>query len=138
VRLIGMVVLGMAALAVAGCGSGGSDGATESAKRFGGENREAAQVVEDFESAIHDGDAKRICDDLLSQRNRPVRCESDVKAFVGQAQNKKVDLEVRSVALRGDRGRARVRISGGPAGGKTVTYPLAREHGQWRITAVEA
>jgi hypothetical protein len=137
VRLVGMAVLGMACLAVAACGSGGSDGGTESAERFGGEKRKAAQVVEDFESAIHQGDAKRICDDLLSKRNRPVRCESDVKAFVAQAQNKKVDLEVRSVSLHGDRGRARVRISGGPTGGQTVSYPLAREDGEWRITAVE-
>ena len=136
-RLIGMAVLGVAVLAVTSCGSGGSGGSTESAKRFSGEKQKAAQVVEDFESGIHDGDAKRICDDVLSKRDRPENCESDVKAFVGQAQNKKVDLEVRSVALRGDRAKARVRISGGPTGGQTVTYPLAKEDGEWRITAVQ-
>jgi hypothetical protein len=135
VRLIG--ALGLTALAVAGCGSGGSGGSTESAKNFSGEKQKAAQVVEDFESGIHDGDAKRICDQVLSKRNRPANCESDLKAFVGQAQNKKVDLEVKGVALRGDRAKARVRISGGPTGGQTVTYPLAKEHGEWRITAAQ-
>jgi hypothetical protein len=134
-RLIG--ALGLAALAVAGCGPGGSGDGTESAKSFSGEKQKAAQVVEDFESGIHDGDAKRICDQVLSKRNRPANCESDVKAFVGQARNKRVDLEVKAVALRGDRAKARVRISGGPAGGQTVTYPLAKEDGDWRITGVQ-
>ena len=134
-RLIG--ALGLGALAMAGCGPGGSGDGTESARSFSGEKQKAAQVVEDFESGIHDGDAKRICDQVLSKRNRPANCESDVEAFVGQARNKKVDLEVRSVALRGDRATARVRISGGPTGGQTVTYPLAKEDGEWRITGVQ-
>jgi hypothetical protein len=135
VRLIG--ALGLAALAVAGCGAGGSGHSTESAKHFSGEKQKVAQVVEDFETDIHDGDAKRICDQVLSKRNRPANCEADLKAFVGQARSKKVDLEVKSVALRGDRAKVRVRVSGGPTGGQTVTYPLVKEDGHWRITGVQ-
>jgi hypothetical protein len=137
VRLAQVTALGLGAVAIAGCGSGDSGGSTESAKRFSGEKQKVAQVVEDFESGIHEGDAKQICDEVFSKRDRPGNCESDVKSFTADAENRDVDLEVTSVTLHGDSARARVRISGVPTGRRTVTYPLAKEQGEWRIAAVQ-
>jgi hypothetical protein len=124
-------------LVLAGCGGGGGGGATESAKRFKGEKQKAAQTVEDFEAASHKADAKRVCNDILAKRDRPKNCERDVKAFLGQGGAKKVDLEVKSVTIHGNRATARVAITGaGAAKPQNTTYPLLKENGKWRITGV--
>lgn len=118
---------------LAGCGSQ----ATESAKRFQGEQRDVAQVVEDFQQASRDGDAKKVCDDLFSPRTKPQDCEKEVKTGLDQLGSKKVSLDVRSVAIKGDTATARVAVKEGTSGDSTATYPLAKEDGGWRITSDE-
>jgi hypothetical protein len=135
-RLLHVAALPLAGLLVlAGCGGGDGGGGRESAKRFDGDQQKVAQVIEDFERATHEGDAKRVCDDVLAKRDRPANCERNVKAFLGKGANEKVDLEVKSVRVEGDRARARVAISGAGRS-QTINYPLLREDGEWRITGV--
>jgi hypothetical protein len=123
-------------LLVSGCGGGGGDGgSSESAKRFDGERQKVAQVIEDFETASHDGDAKRVCDDVLAKRDRPANCERDVKAALGKGASRKIDLEVKSVRINGDKASARVAITGAGRS-QATTYPLLKEGGKWRITGV--
>ena len=79
-----------AALLVASCG--GSDGATDdgdnSALKLTGERRAAAQVVEDFGTAIRGKDWKRICNELYSADERDLQkglledsCEEGVDRY---------------------------------------------------------
>jgi hypothetical protein len=126
----------LVALTLAGCGGGGA-GPTESAKRFTGEKQKAAQTVEDFEAASHEGDAKRVCNEILAKRDRPENCERDVKAFLGKGAAKKVDLEVKAVEVHGNKASARVAIKGAGTPRPQITrYPLLKDGGKWRITGV--
>jgi hypothetical protein len=135
-RHLSAVCLPLAGLLVlTGCGDGGGSDSTESAKGFKGEQQKAAQVVEDFETASHDGDAKRVCNDVLAKRDKPANCERDVKAFLGKGANEKVDLAVKSVRIKGNKATARVAITGAGRS-QTTTYPLLKEDGEWRITGV--
>src|SRR4051794_15796783 len=53
--------LALAGLAMAGCGGDGPN-----AKRFSGESKDVAAVVDRVQEYAHDGDAAKICDDLLT------------------------------------------------------------------------
>lgn len=116
---------------------GGGQKTSESAKRFSGDQRKVAQVVEDFQAAAHDGDNKRVCNEVISKRDHPENCESDVRTYFSRKQNRKVQLDVLTVSIKGSNASARVAIKnvGRP---RTVTYPLIMESGKWKLTSVQS
>ena len=65
-RLPSTLAVAALALAVAGCGGGGDEGANE--QRFEGEEKKVAAVVDDLQAASRKGDAARICEDLFSNQ----------------------------------------------------------------------
>ncbi|MGH2841867.1 MAG: hypothetical protein ACRDKY_13680, partial [Solirubrobacteraceae bacterium] len=96
------------AVAVAGCGAG----ATDSSKKFNGEERAVARAVEDLEKAGRDREEKTICSKLLADtlldalKKQGTNCTTAVKEALEDTDS--FDLKVQDVVLSGPRARAKV------------------------------
>ena len=123
-----------AALLVASCG--GSDGATDdgdnSALKFQGESRAAAQVVEDFGTAIRGKDWKRICNELYSADERDLQkglledsCEEGVDRY---ADLDNLELTVTSATIE-----RKADVTTTTAAGGEASFDLQKEGGTWLI-----
>lgn len=135
----------IAAIAVAGCG--GAAQTDNSAEDFQGDQRTAAKVVEDLETAIVRSrvpDAKKICTELITDdlareiasqeqdRNCDERLEEslkDIKLAGGVP-----ELTVLKVTVDGDKAVASVKATNGDRE-TTSDYMLARSGNSWRISA---
>lgn len=133
-RLAGIAVL--VALPVAGCG-GGDDEPGKNAKRFDGEKREVAQVIDDLVAASQLGEPETICDDIftptlaeaIASRNQATCSETVEKQLVSE----EADMTVTGVKLSGSNALATVREQN-----KNVTsLSLSKLDGKWRINAIQ-
>jgi hypothetical protein len=124
-----------AALALAACGDdGGPEG--PNARRFGGEKKAVAAVVDDLVAAAHDGDARRICREIFTQalalavaERRGSSCEAAARRnlVVGRE-----EIRVVRIALDPPQAQATVR----EVGGRRSRLVLLRHDGDWRISAI--
>lgn len=125
----------IAATTLAACGS--SD--TDSASKFSGEQKAAAQVLEDLSQAGKDNDAKKICTKLLAStltkqlKAAGVNCEKQLSDSIKTADN--FDLTVKSVKVSGDKAVATV-SSRGKSKDETSQVTLVKENGAWRISSL--
>jgi hypothetical protein len=124
-----------AALLLASCG-GGSDGPSDdgddSALKFQGESRAAAQTVEDFATAIHGKDWKRICNELYSAGERDLQkgliadsCEDEADRY---ADLDNLTLTVTDVTVERSGTVETTTAAGGEA-----TFDVQKEGGRWLI-----
>ena len=126
--------LAVAALA-AGCAPQTSR-SSNSVSKFRGDQRAAAQVVEDLQSAASDGDETRICTQILAKglaarlANAGHGCAPVVKVALKDTDSN--DMTVESVRVAGDRATARVKFETGKKD-RRGTIALVREGGGWRI-----
>jgi hypothetical protein len=127
------VPLVLAALA-SGCAGGAS-----SANDFQGEQKQVADVVEKLQSAGETGDAKAICDDILSKaladqiKAAGSTCEQELDKAIKDADD--FDLDVESVTIDGDKATAKVK--GRDRGADRVrTFEFEREGSSWRATSL--
>src|SRR5215211_4416547 len=107
-----LVLPSVAALAIGSCGGGlsGSDDGDNSALKYRGAERAAAQTIEEFATAIRGDDWKRICNDLFSPDQRELTagivsgsCEKEIDSY---SDLDNLRLTVTSVALDNDRALA--------------------------------
>jgi hypothetical protein len=123
------------ALLLAACGQAG-----DSTGDFEGTQADVAQVVEDLQAAAQDEDPERICRTLLARsyvqqlEERGLACRDAVGAALDDADG--FELEVRDVAVQGDRATARVASGTGEAAEQS-TVRLVREGDNWRISALD-
>jgi outer membrane PBP1 activator LpoA protein len=127
----------LAAVVLAGCSGQTS---SNSADDFNGEQKAVAQVIDDLADAGSDGDAKEICDTLLSrelssklkQGNRD--CQDIVDDQLSDANV--FDLDVKSIQITGDTATAQVesKFDGEDA---VRTLRLERDGQAWRLTGIE-
>jgi uncharacterized cupredoxin-like copper-binding protein len=129
------VPLVLAALA-SGCAGGAS-----SAGDFQGEQKQVADVVEKLQSAGETGDAKTICDDILSKaladqiKAAGSTCEQELDKAIKDADD--FDLEVESVTIDGNTATAKVK--GRDRGADRVrTFEFSKEGSSWRATSLGA
>ena len=131
---IAPVVLVVGALLAAGCTTSRTSG--NSASTFRGDQKLAAQTIEDLQSAASSRDDARICRDLLTRAlaSRLTRAGRDCASTVDEAVRDadSVDMTVLSVRVTGDRATARVRFETGKSD-RTATLQLQREAGRWRV-----
>jgi hypothetical protein len=124
----------IAALALAGCGEDRPLG--PNAKRFHGERRAVASVVDDLVAAAHDGDARRVCRELFTSalalavaEHSGTSCEGAVRRnlVVGRE-----EIRVTRVTVSPPQARATVRETGN----RVSRLHFLRHDGAWRISAI--
>jgi len=129
-----LVLPSVAALAIGSCGGGssGSDDGDNSALKYRGAERAAAQTIEEFATAIRGDDWKRICNDLFSPDQRELTagivsgsCEKEIDSY---SDLDNLRLTVTSVALDNSAVVDTTTASGGDA-----SFTLKQEGGAWRI-----
>jgi hypothetical protein len=127
----------LAAAVLAGCSGQTS---SNSADDFSGDQKAVAQVIDDLSSAGSDGDAKEICDTLLSrelssQLQQGARdCQDVIDDQLSDANT--FDLEVTEIEIDGDAATARVEST---FDGEDVlrTLRLERDGQAWRLVGIE-
>jgi predicted lipid-binding transport protein (Tim44 family) len=131
-----------AALATAAFAAGcapSSSSSSNSTSKFKGEARNAAQTVEDLQTAANDNDGAKICTQLLapslagriSESGRP--CEQAVKNAIKDADS--VDMTVEQVTVNGDTATARVKLETGKKD-RRANFQLQKDGGRWKIQSL--
>ena len=123
-----------AVLCLAACGGGekGGDDGDDSALKFQGDQRGAAQVVEDFGTAIRDRDWKRICNDLYTPKERDLQkglvaksCEDEVDRYA--------DLKDLSLTVTRAEVTTSATVSTTTATSGEANFDLKKQGGAWHI-----
>jgi hypothetical protein len=124
-------------LVLSACGQTSKD----SAKDFQGEQQVVAQTVEDLQSASSKGDQDRICTELLApalvnqiKTASKGTCEDAVNDALGDADT--FDLQVKKVAIDGDKATATVTSDAGGSKDRTDTLQLVKVNNIWKIATL--
>jgi hypothetical protein len=125
------------AIVVAGCGGSDNGGGGKNAKRFSGDQKKVAQVVDDLVAASHAGDANKICTQVFSPglakavatRNKKT-CAAAVQA---QLVSPKEDITVTSIRVQGSTAFLTVREQNT----NVSQLSLVQQSGGWRINTIQ-
>ena len=133
-RTLSALLAVIAALALAACGSAGTDSSSD----FEGEEREVASVVEELQTAAADDKPSEICRDLLAtplveQLGSQDNCQKAVTTVLDATDT--TELEVDSVDVSGTTATAKV-TSGTGDNATTRDVRLVREGNNWKIAAL--
>jgi ABC-type oligopeptide transport system substrate-binding subunit len=128
------VALAAAALA-AGCAPQTTT-SSNSVSKFRGDQRAAAQTVEDLQAAADDSNETKICSQVLAKAlaDRLAAANHGCPAAVNEAikDADSTDMTVEAVRLTGNRATARVKFETGKKD-RRANIALVREGGRWRI-----
>ncbi len=130
------LVLVLLVVGASACGGDGGGDATDdgdnSAVRFQGEQRDAAQAVENFATAIRNRNWKRICNELFTANERDLQkgliadsCEGEVDRY---GKVKGVSLTVTRVDVERS-----ADVTADTAAGAEAGFDLKKENGRWLI-----
>jgi hypothetical protein len=142
-RLRPLLLAAAAWALLAGCGDREQPaaGTTAAPAAAGSPDRRAvAETLERYAVAVRAGDARTICAELLAPavlatvKEAGGDCERDLMADRIAEAGPDYRLEVRSIEIRGDRATARTE-SVEADGTRTVTQPLVRAGGGWRLSS---
>jgi hypothetical protein len=128
-----LALLLVAAGFVTGCGSSGSNSATN----FSGVKNDVAGTVEDLESAARKSDQGQICTNLLASsligtlRSTGKSCDSAVSDALDDADT--FDMTVKSVSVSGTTATAVVKSK---EKSTEDTFKLVKEGGRWKIASL--
>jgi hypothetical protein len=132
-RRIALIAVAFA-LPISACGASGSK--SETAK-FNGAQADVAKVVDNLASAGRSGDAKKICNEILSKQllqelnSAGGDCVTEMDRAIKDASD--YDLRVTAVKVNGPNATATVRQGDD---GKTATFTFVKENGAWRASAL--
>ena len=110
---------------------------SDSTSDFQGEQKAVAEAVEDLQDAGQDGDARRICREILAPdlvrklQDGGKRCEPAVDEALDDADN--YQLDVKAVRVNGNRAIARVEAG---QDDEDETLELVRVGREWRIAGL--
>jgi len=125
-----------AAAVLAGCAPS-TTSSSNSTSKFKGDQRQAAQTIEDLEAAANDGKETKICNELLSRSlagrlaAHGASCPAATKRAVKDTDS--VGMTVEQVRISGDRATARVKLDRGDKD-RVTNIQLVREGGRWKIS----
>ena len=127
-----LLVTAVGGLAACGSSAGGGDDGDNSALHYQGQKRAAAQVVEDFATAIRSDDWKRICNELFSRKQRELTagivsesCEKEIDSY---SDLDGLRLTVLNVTLENS-----ATVDATTAAGGDASFDLKQEGGRWLI-----
>jgi PBP1b-binding outer membrane lipoprotein LpoB len=132
----------LAALAVAALAAGcapQTKTASNSVSKFRGDQRAAAQTVEDLQSAANDSNETKICTEVLARAlagrlaAQGHGCPAVVNEAIKDADS--TDMTVEAVRVTGNRATARVKFETGKKD-RRGNVALVREGGRWRIAGL--
>ena len=128
------------ALALAGCGGGGTSN-DDSSEDFTGEKQAVASIVEDLQSAAEDSDEQEICDlltgelrDAVTKGSGAASCRAGLEKALKDTDQS--DLTVKSIAIDGDEATAVVRAKLSDDGSRDETIELRKLGAAWRIATL--
>jgi hypothetical protein len=131
-----VAALAAVALVAAGCGGGEDKAPGKNAKRFFGDQRDVAQVVDDLAKAGRDGDPGTICDKLFTAglaksvaAQGGGSCEAKVKQELVVPDE---DITVQQLTITGTHALATVKEQTG----KVSRLVFVRQDGEWRIDSI--
>jgi limonene-1,2-epoxide hydrolase len=106
------------------------------ARRYSGERKPVAQVVDDVQSGLDDNDGRRVCNDLFTERWAAQVSRGAGKscvAFVDDVESGKrqAHLEVKSLTISGDVATARI-----DERNSHETWRFVRVGGRWRVDEI--
>ena len=132
--VLGCVWLGLIAIVVVLAATGSFD--RGNAKRFSGERRQVAQVVDEVESGLSDNDGGRVCHELFTERWSALVSRGAGRscvAFVDDVESgrRQAHLEVSSLTIAGDTATARIY-----EGSTRETWRFVRVGGRWRVDEI--
>ena len=122
------------AVLVAGCAAPNSG---NSATKFKGAQQQAAQTIEDLQSAGQSSDQAKICKDLLANALKARlggNCQRVIKAAIKDTDS--FDLTVTDVTVNGANATATVRAKRGKSAAEVDKVGLVREGGRWKISSL--
>lgn len=129
-----LFALALVGVLLAGCTTQSSN--DDSTDKFRGDQRLAANAVEDFESAAKKGDQEKICRDLLAKELATAlaqhggNCPDAVDAALKDSDT--FDLTVESVSITGDDAAVKAKVDRGK---KDIvqSLTLVKQGAGWRI-----
>jgi hypothetical protein len=123
-----------AAVVLAGCG-GSSVG--PNAKKFSGEQRKVAQVIDDLSSASRAGDANRICDEIFTPRfagavakRNKTTCRTRVQRVLVSKQER---ITITQLIVQTPNATAQVQEQNG----NVSRITLRKQNGGWRVDGIQ-
>lgn len=120
----------LSGVALSGCGGGG-------------DKKDADDTVKAFVKAVDGQDAKKFCNDLVSDSflegafgtkgaSGKKQCESQVKAL----KNVNLDLvAIKKTEIKGDKAKVTVALNSGGRK-QTQVLPLVKQDGDWRVSTI--
>ena len=130
-----IVLFGVLALTVIGCGGAARD----SAKEFKGEQGQVAAVIERIEKAAREDKPDVVCENLLTEERLALvkklgtNCKTGVKDAFKDADS--FDITVDKVTVSGDAATAKI-TSGRGSNKKSDTLELKREGTAWKVDSL--
>jgi hypothetical protein len=109
---------------------------SDKVSQFTGDQRAAAQAIEDLESAAQDSNEAKLCTQVLAKAFADRigasggGCATAVNAAIKDTDS--LDMTVESVRVNGDRATARVKFETGKKD-RQGNVTLVREGGRWRV-----
>jgi hypothetical protein len=123
-----------AALALTGCGGGGSGADTPHRVDATADERQATRAIERLEDAINKGEARRICNEILAEETTGPKCTHDTTLLLRHPMYRRFAATVRDVNVTGERATALVVLKiTSDERGERESYPLVKEGGEWRV-----
>jgi hypothetical protein len=126
-------LLVLSALLIAACGTA----QTSNTSKFKGPAKDVADLVDKLSQAGRRGDAKTICNDILSKqlltqlKTAGGDCQTEMKDAIRDAND--FDLNVRSVKVTGTTATAQVQQGDK---GQTATFTFVKEGNDWKASAL--
>lgn len=132
--VLGCVWLGLIATVVVLAVTGSFD--RGNAKRFSGERKQVARVVDDVESGLDDNVGRRVCNELFTERWAALVARGAGKSCVAFVDGvgsgrRQAHIDVKSITIAGDSATARI-----DERGTHETWRFVRVRGRWRVDEI--
>jgi hypothetical protein len=140
-KLLAPIVTLLAASVLASCGGGGDDGTTSSAAGSPAADAQVAQTIRTSIMSSDPADCLKLETLRFLQQIHFTSGEAAVKACQADAPDTSDDpdsIDVKNVAVQGDKATADATFTGGGFDGSTLALSLVKQDDQWKLDEITA